>query len=211
MLRKFYKNQSRLRRSPAVLAWILFAGLLFKVPHVAATFYYVDYSLTSSSDLQNLVVGDSFSIDVTLLDLPVAPDYDAIFNMNVLPSTNVFSEAFGLVEYLPGEPHRFEPLMPPEEPWLNGVALGYIETTNPLSWGGDLPVFSFEMTALAAGTGFFQAEGADVFHFNSGADGLRTNNGTLEFTVSNDVSTPATLSLLGIALAGLGWTRRKKA
>jgi len=56
--------------------------------------------------------------------------------------------------------------------------------------------------------GYYVEQGLGIGLANG--DGLDIQHVQLEFTVSN-VPVPATLALFGLGLAGLGWSRRKKA
>jgi len=99
--------------------------------------------------------------------------------------------------------------------WLNSSKADEIFEIGPDSWGlgnGPDPLYNLTGNALATDISWFSfTNGIDSSSVGFGLDNFFLNEaGDPNGTDPTSVSEPATLALLGLGLAGLGFTRRQK-
>lgn len=194
-------SKKKTRGLALLLTGMLATWSLFGLQAANAVNIFRPFVVTSATDLSTLMVGDTFTVDVAIDNLPAATDYDVILNMAVGSIPSVFGTAFNLVEHFPGTPTLF---------FASSGGVNMILTQDPAALSGLTPVLSFDLMALSPGSGIFSAAGFNILEFNNGVDTVFTNADTLAFQVFRAVPEPGALGIMGLGLAGLGFLARRK-
>lgn len=158
------------------------------------------YDISSPDDLTNIAVGQSVHFDVFLPGISTETwDDTAIFNARALASDTTLWDV-------------------PQNVVLNAALqasttldpghVGFLHVDTPLTMPTDF-VMSFDIVAVAAGTGAFTMAGADVFEV-TGQDATFTASDSIDFNIiAAAVPEPGLLSLMGLGVLGLLATRRR--